>query len=539
MENDSDMAQVSDAEDYLSLFTESNPCLCHFFTYFTEDRSVAWNWTVEILSRLRDSKARLSKNEPLNMLLCTGALKVVLRDKPESAKMFLSRVRECAYEETHLQPLSDKFFDKDSLPDRDTVSILRRTQLSSPRKFLLDLCVLEGLGSKRTARLLGVSEPVLEAHFYTIFDQLMGHPQKDMTLNAAEELSQFVEQLNSRHQVINTVPFHQRLHRLLQGLRIDFRDRFEEKSINAHVQTLYPEWEPPKEKSTEPSSMIEAIRRQNELRHLAEQQEAEGMGSDSFSTEAWKNQPEPNKATNLVKPAIAVLIFFLGGSMYKTLNPDKIQTIAEVKSSTKTMELSVNSERLSSPIGFIEQNGQKNPVHMGEYLRTSSADAYLQTSHADIVLEPASDLRVLGHNQFHLDTGSIKITVKEKDVPFGCQTIHGRIEGKSGSYHLARLHSDYSTAGAIQGELTVFTDSESTKLPAGKQMRFGIGSEVKVVAYNPSGYRMDSGPKSQVMPSLFSQDFFASDSDNPDLVVSKEKLLKIPEIQIKDFLQDL
>ncbi|MBW7874835.1 MAG: hypothetical protein H3C47_02470 [Candidatus Cloacimonetes bacterium] len=533
------MAKVSDAEDYLSLWTEGNPCLCHFFTYFTEDRSLAWNWSAEILGRLRDSKIRQSKSEPLNMLLLTGALKLVLRDKPEPAKAFLGRVRECAYEETHLQPLSDKFFDKDSLPDRDTVSILRRTQLSSPRKFLLDLCVLEGLGSKRTARLLGISEPVLEAHLYTILDQLMGHPAKDPSLTAAEELTQFVDQLNSKQQILNTVPFHQRMHRLLQGLRIDFRDRFEEKSIYTHVHSLYPQWEPPKEKSSEPSSMIEAIRRQNEIRQLQEKQELENSEADGFSTEPWKNQVEEKQATALVKPALAVIVVFFCGSIYKTINPVRSETVSEVKSTTNTMSLLQNMDQFNPPVGFFELNGQNSPVRAGEFLRTSSSDAYLKTSHADIVLEAASDLRVIAHNEFHLDTGSIKITVKDKEKAFACQTSHGRIEGKIGSYHLARHHPDYSTAGVVQGELTVDTKIETTKLQSGTQMRFGQGLNTKVVAYNPTEYRMSAGSKSQSMPSLFDQGFLNQDLNDSDLFVSKEKLLKIPEIQIKDFLQDL
>ncbi len=312
-----DLRQKPEAPHFLPLIQHLNPGLTHLFGYFSDSGEEIRKWMEEYFQNLLRNLKNLPAGD-CRLLLWKGALKLASKGNPSGYETLVNKLKESLYEEGAFSALSPKAFDPDALPSKEILLHLRKVQLNSAQRLLLDLIFQIDLTPAEAAKALNLSEPLVEAFVFNLFRQWIN--ETDWSCQSGDELTFFLELLRQKDapEDPKILLLWRKTKRMNQILSLDLMQGLDQEAQFNILKTLFPTFEIPSEWTTtekEPS-LIETIRRRNEQMQAKE----EALIREIQTTESI---PKPKEESSpLVKPSLAVLCLFGFLVVYKTLNPE-------------------------------------------------------------------------------------------------------------------------------------------------------------------------------------------------------------------------
>ncbi len=515
------------AEELHSFLEQEIPGLSHFLGHYISEPSRRYLILKTLTAKLIPSIPQLPKEaDQRRAALIKGLIRIARQKEEEKTQEILEQMRKTIYEEIIFQPLTEKFFDPDSIPSRSVILKMRSTQLNRPRRMLLDLVCLEGLGVPLTSQVLETSEIVLEAFVLTLFQQLIGDIRYE---DPDEELSYFQSLMKGHPPRPGDTAFGPRILRLMQGLRMDVRE-WDASLPRKLTSEIHPDFEVSEAKASE-NSLIESIRRRNEERMQTLDEAPEVV--DSVLSHPPKNR---NWAIPLLKPAALILSLFFSAGIYETFRVAPSRFVQKDAGASDSISLSSASVL---PRAVLNLGNEERHLNPGEFALTLGNTADLSDRLMQVVLHPGCRAVWYGPGQIHLIQGSTK-TSSLGTAPLMLSTPHGHIRTEKSIVYLALLDPDQSVLGVENGQAELESDSSSHILKSGEEMRFGPGASTSRIG--KLNYDAWTQKKSQTAKKFRGIDSFSASFSNPnqsEAALTKEMLLSDPKRKATHYLEKL
>lgn len=515
------------AEELHEFLKQEIPGLAHFLGHYIPEPSRRYLILKTLTEKLVPSMEQLpAEADQRRASLFKGLLRIARQQEEEKTEEILEQMRKTIYEEIISEPLPADFFDPDSIPSKSTILKMRSTQLNRPRRMLLDLICLEGLGTGLASQILDTSEIVLEAFLLTLFQQLIGDIRHE---DADEELSYFQSLMKGHPPKPEDTTFGPRILRLMQGLRMDTRE-WDASLPRKLTCEIHPDFEI-LESRTSDNSLIETIRRRNEERMQTLDETPEVV--DTF----LNPPPKPkNWAMPLLKPAALILCLFFSAGIYETFRVSPSQFVEKDAGASTSVPL---SQAVSSIQAVLDLGNEERHLNPGESALTLGTSADLSDSLMQAVLNPGCQAVWYGPGQFHLMQGSTK-TASLGTSPLMLSTPHGHIRTEKSIIYLALLDANQSVLGVENGQAELKADSTSHILKSGEEMRFGPGvpnSRIEKLNYDAWTQKKPQTAKKSRGIDSFSASF--SDPNQSEAALTKEMLLSEPKRKATHYLEKL
>ena len=542
-------------EDYLDYLRALNPTLIHFFNFFTDNATESQQWFQELSENFfLKIKGRSSTPKKCKTLILSGAVNLINRKKQTQ---IFRRCNELIYEKIPLQPLPKKIFSIDYIPNIEDLERFRKQELSTPMCLILDLAFQENLEIQEIAKILKLSENVLEPFLFTVIHQLIGETSIETT-DEEDELELFTKLLHSQANTQSKSEFSQRFNYLKNFLSLDIRSRSEQQTLidlgNRHFPINEIE---PKSNQTNPNvstpSLIDQIKKRNRDMKLEEVAKQFSKEESSLATEIDLYSAPPSTNTAIfayAKYAVGILAIFTGMVFYQTIFDKRKIPQVESIDHLKSTSITDFQNQLNRPLGTLSTPENEISVSKMQWITQKNNPATL-TLHpnVDIQISENTKLQIRSREELFLKFGSIKVKTQNSNISI--YTNHGHVHvGINGdsysSAHVAKPNSNYSIAANLNGKLTVedAVNEQLIKLNIGKQIIFGNGSNSKLSSYNSAYFspRLGSSQFNRQQSNNMSQQIFSntlSNAELEDILLSVEKVIKKPSVQQKDFSQKL
>ncbi len=536
-------------QDYLDYLMALNPTLIHFLNFFTQNPKKSKAWFTQLSENFfRKIRGRDAAPKQCKSLILSGAINLIRRNDQDE---LLTRCNELIYEEVLLQPLPQRIFSTNYIPNQQDLSRFRAQQLSTPMCLVLDLIFQEKLQIQETAKLLRLSENVFEPFLFTVVHKLLG----EIPIEDENELESFTQALYSERLVHGENKFVQQLFRLRSFLALDIRSRLDQVELLNLCEKYFPASVTEAQLNTsnisptkEPSSLIDKIKKRNE--ELGLEDAAKQFAKPDSPTDIEIYNPIRSVNTNLfnyAKYASVILVLFISFTFYQTIfETNEIPRIA-VNNSIPAVSLSNLHNNLDKSIGVLITTNDEKTVTKMQWIIQRKYPALLSIK-PDIDVQIAENTKLLLRNAdaLYLKFGSIKITSANSKFKVFCDEGMVHINGKNSSAHIAKQRQNYSIAGNLKGEVSVESEfiDQKIQLEAGQQIIFGKSQSNKKSSYNSAYFQTVSNPaqfnrrKLQVhLPQT--QRNSISNEELEDVLLSVEEIKKKPSVRQKDYMQKL
>ena len=192
--------------------------------------------------------------------------------------------------------------------------------------LILDLTFQENLEIQEIAKILKLSENVLEPFLFTVIHQLIGETSIETT-EEEDELELFTKLLHSQENTQNKSEFVQRFNYLKNFLSLDIRSRLEQQTLIDLGNRYFPisEIEPRSNqtnRNVSTPSLIDQIKKRNRDMKLEEAAKQFSKEESSLATEidVYSAPPSTNTAIfGYAKYAVGILAIFIGMVFYQTI----------------------------------------------------------------------------------------------------------------------------------------------------------------------------------------------------------------------------
>ena len=484
----------------------------------------------------------------------SGAVNLINRKKQTQ---IFRRCKVLIYEKIPLQPLPKKIFSIDYIPNIEDLERFRKQELSTPMCLILDLTFQENLEIQEIAKILKLSEIVLEPFVFTVIHQLIGETSIETT-EEEDELELFTKLLHSQKNTQNKSEFAQRFNYLKNFLSLDIRSRLEQQTLIDLGNRYFPisEIEPRSNQTNlnvSTPSLIDQIKKRNRDMKLEEAAKQFSKEESSLATEIdlYSAPPSTNTAIfGYAKYAVGILAIFIGMVFYQTIFDKRKISQVESIDNLKSTSITDFQNQLNRPLGTLSTPENEISVSKMQWLTQKNNPATL-TLHPniDIQISENTKLQIRSGEELFLKFGSIKVNTQNSNISIctnhGC--VHVGINGDSySSAHIAKPNSNYSIAANLNGKLTVedSVNEQLIQLNIGKQIIFGNGSNSELSSYNSAYFspRLGSSQFNRQQLNNRSQQIFSntlSNAELEDILLSVEKVIKKPSVQQKDFSQKL
>lgn len=544
-----------DREDYLDYLRALNPTLIHFFNCFTDNATESQKWFQELSENFfLKIKGRSSTPKKCKTLILSGAVNLINRKKQTQ---IFKRCNELIYEKIPLQPLPKKIFSIDYIPNIEDLERFRKQELSTPMCLILDLTFQENLEIQEIAKILKLSENVLEPFLFTVIHQLIGETSIETT-DEEDELELFTKLLHSQENTQSKSGFTQRFNYLKNFLSLDIRSRLEQQTLIDLGNRYFPISEiEPKSNQTNPNvstpSLIDQIKKRNRDMKLEEAAKQFSKEESSLATEIdlYSAPQSTNTAIfGYAKYAVGILAIFIGMVFYQTIFDKRKIPQVESVDNLKSTSITDFQNQLNRPLGTLSTPEDEISVSKMQWLIQKNNPATL-TLHpnVDIQISENTKLQIRSREELFLKFGSIKVNTQNSNISIytnhGCVHV-GINEDSYSSAHIAKPNSNYSIAANLNGKLTVedSVNEQFIQLNIGKQIIFGNRTNSKLSSYNSANFspRFGSSQFNRQQLNNMSKQIFSntlSNAELEDILLSVEKVIKKPSVQQKDFSQKL
>lgn len=515
-----------------ALTEELNPTLYHFFSSFSSSPEETSTWMEELLSsfflKLEERKKPL-RNSKLYLLL--GAVKLIKNKK--TSNEFLEKIRTLPYEELLIEPLPETFFSDPAGPTREYCEWFRANQLSSSTRLLLDLLFLEGIKISEFCRLFQISEAVMDPFLFTFFHRLSQEPElpSSETDNELELFHQLLEK-DSADEDTSPGNFAFCVSRLKSMFRIDLRQRLSPDDLHWLISRIRPDEDLEEKKTEESPSVISSIRRKNE--EMQRKQESESAPSEELPADFYRPPPQkvkdPQEILKIVKPAVVILLFFLGFSFYRTLDPPRAEHISDSENEVPAAPINSLTESHNLSLGSFTDSLGDHPVQVHKTLMSNKDQFFVLLANGiSAVVSPYSRVRFHSSIKLEILRGEVLIENPDPNLDFETFSQHGAIRFSKSSIRFSKWYPSYSVAGVHKGNGKIFSSGQEFAIQSGEEVVLGLQRELKPSPFSSRSFeRPKSGSHTRPLPTLPLVHHFSTQLDDE---VLKERLLERKEIE--------
>ena len=462
----------------------------------------------------------------------------MLQTKPQTENLF-KRVNDLLYEDPVFEPLGEDFFREEKLPGRERLLHFRLSQLNTPIRLILDLCLLENFPIPKVAKWLQISENMLEPFLFSLFHTLAGDIEIQTT-QSQNTLELFRRSLAAQKQssISKTEDeFSRRTRRLASFFSQDIRNKLSQKDLHLILSHRFPNASPSAEAPRPATpSVIASIRAENQTLH----------STVTTPTHIAKSA-KPQSRLKLAKAAAFILGVFLCLAAFRTLSPleEGPQTGPHEKH-TQSLSLQQLRFRRGAELGELELESELRLVYRLDKIEAPAEGARIELK-SGIILELSGGSKVRVHHFLlaELIWGEVSIFFPKEETPFTMRSTHGEIQSSGKNLRFARWSREFSVAGVRRGSLLASRGEERVRVQEGQEIRLGKGLPGRPADYSSSSFLKKAGRRIQIhSSSSFQRELLPVNSEYEDESLRErislpEQIKSAPSITQKDFHQKL